>query len=107
MYKCKLIETRKFLLYYFFSLALALILSGISVREERFSEGMMRNVSCVSFVCVAEFNIDSGSMVRHQVPCDVGYDSDLLAGYMLPEVKLVCSFSFFDFCLPTCVSFLS
>ncbi|BGP31722.1 hypothetical protein JCM10296v2_003496 [Rhodotorula toruloides] len=39
----------------------------------------------VEYVLLAEFDIDQGSVLRHQYPCSTGTDEHLLAEHMLPD----------------------
>ncbi|BGO91277.1 hypothetical protein NBRC10512_008231 [Rhodotorula toruloides] len=39
----------------------------------------------VEYVLLAEFDIDQGSVLRHQYPCPTGTDEHLLAEHMLPD----------------------
>ncbi|GAA99631.1 uncharacterized protein L969DRAFT_86901 [Mixia osmundae IAM 14324] len=39
----------------------------------------------VAYVLAAEFDIDEGATLRHQIPCETGTDASLLAELMLPE----------------------
>ena len=44
------------------------------------------NMRAVDFVILAEFDIDTGSTIRHQYPKPIpGYTADYFANYMLPE----------------------
>ena len=46
----------------------------------------MASTPVVDYLVLAEFDIDTGSTVRHTIPKDViGYKKDWFADYMLPE----------------------
>jgi len=52
-------------------------------------------IQAIDFVILAEFDIDTGSTIRHQYPREVpGYTADYFANYMLPEVRKLSRYRF-------------